>query len=189
MSFADLYKRAQAKKPKISTGWVRDQVIDLTPISTVYELWTGLIDPTDMRGFWIEGPLGAPRPLAENEALIVLARDLPKPWRRIVYTKELMHAFDEDDEKADSPDKLDKQVNKFSDPTADGSPQFRAEAKAFWRALAVLCPEEYRAEQKKAIEAGSATAAMMAVRLAIPERYIDDILRENFLEIVDAVKK
>jgi hypothetical protein len=188
MSFDELYKRVQSKNPKISSKWIRDQVIDLTSIATVREQWTGAMDDTDMRGFWIEGPMRPPIALEENEALVVLARGLSKPWRRFVYTKELMHAFDEEGEKTDSAEKLDQQVERFSDPTVEKTPQYKSEVKAFWRALAVLCPEDYRLEQVKGVEAGDITLSMVATRLVIPERYIRHLFRGNFLEIVQALK-
>ena len=60
----------------MSTKWIRDQLIDITPVTAVKEQWTGLIDETRIRGFYIEGPLGPPITLAENEVLITLARTL-----------------------------------------------------------------------------------------------------------------
>ena len=188
MSFSDLYDRVQEETQKISSKWVRDQVIDLTHIRLVREQWTGLMDGTDMRGFYVEGPLGPPVPLSENEALIVLARDLSKPWRRFVYTKELMHAFDEAHEITDTSEKFDQQVERLGDPSKVGSPQFQAEIKALWRALSVLCPESYRVEQMADVDGGASTEAMVAVRLAIPEQYIRPLFKDNFLEIIESIK-
>jgi hypothetical protein len=188
MPFSDLYDRVQEQTPKISSRWIRDEVIHLTHISAVKEQWTGLIDTESMRGFFIEGPLKPPVPLAENEALIVLARALPKEWRRFVYTKELMHAFDTPEEKADTPEKFDLQVERLGDPSAEISPQYRAEAKAFWRALATLCPEEHRLAFKAATEAGEISPAVIGARLQIPTQYVRNLLREDFTAIVEKLK-
>lgn len=164
MTFATLYDRVQAKEPKISSRWLKEQVIEITPITCVWQQATGELDPRFLRGFWIEGPLGPPVPLKENEALIVLPRGLDKPHRRFVYTKELMHAFDEPEEKADTPEKFDLQIEKFGDPAKQSSPMFRAEAKAFWRTLAVLCPEKYRLEWKTQLLANEVDEAVVASR-------------------------
>lgn len=188
MSFSILYDRVQAQKPKISTGWLRDQVIDLTEINSVKEQWTGVLDESTIRGYYVEGPQGPPVPLREHESLIVLARSMTQDWRRIVYTKELMHAFDEPDEKTDTPEKFDKQIDRFGDPNAETNAQFKAETKAFWRALAVLCPEEYRLEQKKLFEAGKTSLDVVAARLKIPVPYVGELFRDDFLTILNHIK-
>lgn len=131
--------------------------------------------------------MGPPVPLEENESLIVLARSLDKVWRRIVYTKELMHIFDEPDEKTDTPEKFDIQLERFGDPSADPSPQSRAESKAFWRALAVLCPEEYRSRQKDLIEAGETSESVIAARLQIPVVHVSRLFRNDFLDILGRI--
>jgi len=146
------------------------------------------MDEENMRGFYIEGPLGPPTPLSEKECLIVLNRNLSKPWRRMVLTKELMHAFDLDDEKTDSAEKLDHQAERFRDPTKAVSPQYTAEGKAFWRALAVLCPETFRLELLNNVDKGSMTESIVAARLAIPERYVRVLFRNDFREIIDELK-
>ena len=106
MSYRELYERIQGNNGRISTKRIKDIVIDITAIIAVKEQWTGSIDQTKIRSFYIEGPLEPPVPLVENEVLIVLPRSLTKEWRRIVYAKELMHAFDEPNEKADTAEKI-----------------------------------------------------------------------------------
>lgn len=188
MTYRHLYDRVQNNNGRISTKWIRDQVIELTHITTVKEQWTGVIDSALMRGFYIEGPLGPPVPLCENEVLIVLARSLNREWRRIVYTKELMHAFDEPEEKADTPETLDLQMNRISDPNADMSPQYRAEIKAQWRALGVLCSEEMREIFREEIEANATSEAVVAARLGIPELFVRVLVRPDFGDVIDTLK-
>ena len=185
MSYRELYRRAQDQTGKVSTSWVRDQVIDITHITSIKEQWTGLINPEAVRGFYIEGPLGPPIVLADNEALITLARSLNRDWRRIVYTKELMHTFDTDEERADTPEKFRSQMEGLGDPYDEISPQARAETKAFWRALGVLCNAELRERFRDEFGRGEISAAMIAARLRIPERYTRHIVRENFQDIID----
>ena len=185
MSYRDLYARVQTQHGKVSTRWIRDQIIDITPVTTVKQQWTGLIDPTRIRGFYIEGPLGPPIPLAEDEILITLARDQTRDWKRIVYTKELMHAFDTDEEKADTPEKFDLQMQDLADPSTDRAPQARAEIKALWRALGVLCNADLREQFRLQFESNEISAAVIAARLRIPESYIRHLLRNDFQNIVD----
>lgn len=189
MTYRELYDQIQNNNGKNSTKWIRDQVIDVTHITLVREQWTSVIDNTNIRGFYIEGPLGHPVPLLENESLIVLARSLNREWRRIVYTKELMHAFDEPEEKADTPEKFDLQIERIADPSADMSPQYRAEIKALWRALGVLCNAEMRAEFKEAIQKDEMSEAVVAARLSIPEPFVRVLVREDFEEAIRKLKK
>lgn len=188
MSFSILYDLVQAREPKISTLWLRDQVIDLTEINSVKEQWTGVLDESAVRGFYVEGPQGQPVPLRENESLIVLARSLTKDWRRFVYTKELMHVFDEPEEKTDTPEKFDKHLDHFGDPSPESNAQYRAEAKAFWRALAVLCPEKYRLEQEVLFKANQTSLDVVAARLKIPSQYVGELFKDNFLKTLDLIK-
>ena len=188
MSYRELYERVQPGNGRVSTRQIKDIVKDVTGITAVKEVWTGVIDETKIRGFYIEGPVGPPVPLAANEVLIVLPRSLTKDWRRVVYAKELMHAFDEPDEKADTRKKFDRQIERIADPTAAMSPQFLAEVKALWRALGVLCSESARAEFRSMIAERVMSDTMVAAQLRIPELFIGTLVREDFEDIIDTLK-
>ena len=189
MSYEELYRAVQQEKPKIKTGWLRDRVISITHIQRVKETWTGVLNDAILRGFWIEGPLGPPINIADNEALIVLARHLDKSWRRFVYTKELMHAFDTNEERADTSEKFETQIEKFGDPTKETSPMFRAEQKAFWRALGALCPEEFRLSAQKEIQDGLTSLDVVATKLKIPTTFARELFRDDYLKIIEHVLK
>lgn len=189
MTYQDLYEKSQEHDGKISTKWIRDQVIDITSINKVKEQWASLIVKGNIRGFYILGPLGPPVTLFENEVLIVLARSLERHWRRIVYTKELMHVFDEPAEMADTAEKFDSQIERITSPNADMSPpQFMAEIKALWRALGVLCKENLRLEFKGAIESEKMSEAVVAARLRIPEQFVRILVRDDFEDIINKLK-
>lgn len=193
MSFATLYDAVQAQKGVISTRWLKEQAISLSEITSIREQWSGVLDLANLRGFYIEGPLGPPVPLSEKQSLIVLARSmcngpLGDHWRRFVYTKELMHVFDTAEEKADSPTRFDLQIEKFGDPSVAMSPQYRAEEKAFWRALMVLCPEARRLEFKAQIGRGEVSVAVVGAALRIPGIYISQLMRDGFEEITSKLK-
>ena len=126
--------------------------------------------------------------LKDSEVLIVLARSLDKTWRRFVYTKELMHTFDTLDEKTDTEAKFDLQIERFGDPSAEISPQFRAEAKAYWRALGVLCPENARLGFETAVNNSETSVAVVAARLGIPVRPTEILLRGDYLRIIERLK-
>ena len=108
MAFKDLYHAVQEIEGRVKTGPLTVLAIEHSEIKAVKEMWSGQIDPESLRGSYIEGPLGPPVPLAEHEALIALSREMcvSKPhgqyWRRLVYTKELMHVFDTAEEKSDT---------------------------------------------------------------------------------------
>lgn len=193
MPFACLYEAVQGQDSLIGTEWLKQQAIHYSEITAVKEQWSSVMDGTSLRGFYIEGPLGPPVQLQEHEALIVLAREMcvapgvGKHWRRYVYTKELMHVFDGPDEKAGTEEAFDVQIEKFGDPTADMSPQFRAETKAFWRALAVLCPEKQRREFKKQIEAEEISYEVLATTLRLPAAYVPNLIRDEFETYVQSV--
>ncbi len=188
MSYRQLYDRVQNNNGKVSTKKIKDIITDITEITAVKEQWTGLIDETKIRGFYIEGPLGPPVPLDQNEILIVLPRSLTKEWRRVIYAKELMHVFDEPEEKANTPEKFDLQIERVADPTAAMSPQYMAENKALWRALGVLCSAERRAEFRDAIARGTMSEAIVATLLRIPERFVETLVREDFERVINTLK-
>jgi len=193
MTFACLFEEVQCCPPPVSTRWLKERALHYSSIVTIKEQWSGLLDPADLRGCYIEGPLGPPIPLAENESLIVLSREMCRGhqgiyWRRFVYTKELMHVFDRLDEKAGSAETFDLQIEKFKDPSKELSPQFRAESKALWRALAVLCPENLRLESQRQLSEGAISHEVLAATLRIPARYVRELMRPDFAEIIARIK-
>lgn len=133
MSFAELYKDVQEQDKAISTKWLVDKVKAYTKFTRVKEQWSSVLDQFYLRGVYIEGPVGPPVPMKENEVLIILSREMCKGklgshWRRIIKTKELMHVFDLDEEKAATPEQFDIQIARFGNPSKPMSPQYRAEA-------------------------------------------------------------
>lgn len=188
MTYARLYEDIQAVQGKISTNYIRERIIALTRIKRIKEQWSGELDPRYMMGFYIEGPLGAPVNIGENESLIVLSRGLDKHQRRLVLTKELMHTFDDDNELTDTPEKFDAQVERFCDPTVDTSAQFKAETKAFWRALGVLCQEQRRQAFEEQLKNGEISLAVVAAALQIPPQYARNLFRPDFLKIIEFLK-
>lgn len=170
---------------RISTKWLRQKAIEFSEITKVKEQWSGIIDAASLRAFYLEGPIGPPIPLKEKEALIVLSRAIclgPQGdyWRRFIFTKELMHVFDAPDEKTDNRDKLDKQIQRLRDPAATDTPQYRAELKAYWRALGVLCTQKKRDEHKALLEKDQISWDVVAASLSIPVAAVRNMMSDNF---------
>jgi len=188
MSYFELYQRVQTMpNARIKSSWIRDRVIEFTDLVKIKEQWTRHIDPEILRGFYILGPQGAPIPLLENEGLIVIAKDMPEAEQRIVRVKELMHAFDQFDERTDNPDKFKAQIDGFFSPTANASPQFVAEHKAYWMALGVLCPAELRFQFRQKLSDGETTIDLIGSTLKIPVRVVHDLIRDDFEHILEHI--
>ena len=193
MSFTELYDLVQKQAVPIKTNWLRETAIALSGFKGIKEQWSSVIEELNLRGFYLEGPLGPPVTVEENAALIVLSRSMCRGhqgeyWRRFVLTKELMHVFDTPEEKADTEEKFDRQAEKFGDPAAPKSAMYSAEEKAVYRALACLCPEEHRLAFKAAVLAGDATLEMVGAALRIPAGWLPELFREDFLDRVQHSK-
>lgn len=187
MAFRELYEAVQKIDGRISTKFLRALSIEHSEITAIKEQWSSVVDMSHIRGFYIEGPLvNGPVLLNQKESLIVLSRAMCKDkthgrqWRRFVLTKEIMHVFDTEDEKAQNPDQLDVQIERLSDPSAPISPQYIAELKAQWRALAVLCQEEKRQEYKRQLEADEISFEVVAAALQIPSGVVRNMMSEAY---------
>ncbi len=194
MSYEKIYKEIQSLTAPISTKLLKDRAMLYSSIKTIKEQWSSVIEAENLRGFYIEGPLGPPIPLLDNEALIGLSRAMctghqGKYYRRFVFTKELMHVFDTPDEKTDTAEKFDRQIDKFGNPDAKPSEGFRSEAKAFWRALGVLCPESKRLEYKSELDADKVSIEVVAASLRLPTGFVRELFRTDFAEIIKGVSK
>lgn len=63
-------------------------------------------------------------------------------WKRFVCCKELMHVFDNAQEKTNSPERFRDLLSELETPleAENSSEMYRAESRAMWMALAILCP-------------------------------------------------
>ncbi len=135
--------------------------------------------------------MGPPVPLKETEALIVLARDICTGhqgdyWRRFILTKELMHVFDAEAEKANDRDSFDKQIQRLKDPNAEMTPQYKAELKAYWRALGALCPEKKRLEYKDLLTKDQISWDVVSASLSLPIAVIRWMMGDNYERNISA---
>jgi hypothetical protein len=191
MPFRELYDAVQLIPGRISTNTLRVLAIEHSEINDVKEQWSSVVDTANVRGFYIEGPIiNGPILRGPKEALIVLSRSMCKTkpqgrhWRRFVLTKELMHVFDTEEEKAKTPDELDLQIERLNNPAAPISPQFIAELKAHWRVLAVLCQEERRKDYKRQLEADEISFDVVAAALQVPTSAVRDMMQDNYDKVL-----
>lgn len=123
-----------------------------------------------------------------GEAIIV-ARELNYCWERFVYTKELMHMFDDPQEYVNSKESLKSLLNNFEIQTlANSREPFQSEIIAFWRALCCLCPEKNRQEFLILFDKGHIDTYGIALQLCIPEQYIPKLLDNKFLQTIEKIK-
>jgi hypothetical protein len=193
MPFADLYDAVQTLDGRISTSWIRAKCIEFSPINSVKEIWSSVFNDEYLRGCYVEGPMDQPVAIPPDGCLIILSRAmcLEKPygdhWRRFVLTKELMHVFDEADEKASCSNTLEDQVQGFSDPTL-GAPQYVAENKAVWRAAGVLCQEARRLQFKQQLGQSEISFDVVAAALQIPVNYVRLLMHDHYEVIIQHLK-
>lgn len=185
MSYKNLYDFCQALPIHINRNTVRDKALELTGIQRVRTFKADL-DTKVTRGQYL-----SPRNtnhqfvIQAGGHVIVVARTLNRCWERFVYVKELMHLFDDLNQATDTGEAFEKLLRDFSGLSAtDWSDQMRAEVNCFWRALAILCPEKFRLEFQAEREGGRLDDYAIALRLRIPELYVPQLFRADFLEIV-----
>lgn len=106
-------------------------------------------------------------------------------WERFVEVKEYMHVFDSVDEATDTGEEFDALLKEFtSSEDMRRSEQMNGEIKAFWRALAVLCPESYRQAliAERAEKGAQMSDYSVALRLRIPEQYAPTLFEPWYLD-------
>src|SRR5690606_28370954 len=97
--------------------------------------------------------------------------DDDNPERRYALTKELMHAFDSEDEEASDRARFIQLMRDVQNrPLAKhASPMYQSEFDTRWMAALVLCPREARAEFPTGKEATPVVVSEFAARFLIPE--------------------
>jgi hypothetical protein len=116
-------------------------------------------------------------------------KDLNMCWQRYVCCKELMHAFDTDDERTSNFDRLLELMQEIESPFPSDkqSEMFKSETKTMWMALAVLCPLPVRELLRPFWENGSKSDYEIALELRIPEELIHTIKADTYPSIVQSL--
>lgn len=181
MPFRELYEYAQTVTPRIRREQLEEKVLQLSGINRIAVVRSGL-DITQCRGMYLSLEETDHHFIRQNGCrVIVLARDLDKPWSRVVHAKELMHLFDDAGSAADTGEKFETLLTELTGgASVDLSPATRSEIKCFWMALSVLCPENHRQKLLAARKQGEIDHATIAVQLRIPELYVEHLLSPIF---------
>lgn len=183
MSFQNLYDWVQAQSPKIKTNAVKSKIIALGSARSIDERWFGF-NPEILRGVIVRGPLhiNAGHIESEDDFLICLSRLSPRIDQRFLRTKELMHVFDEPNLRVRDGSTLEQSLAYLAGKGSATEPA-SSEVRAYWRALAILCPEATRQEliSKRAEMKNYDVIA----RIQIPEWAVSALFDDAFLENLD----
>lgn len=188
MSYKDLYDYAQTVevydkgKQYVSRTSLRDKAVCIAGIEKIAHVRTGA-DLGVSRGFWLN-PTNKEHHLVQQLGchIIVTERGLNNCWERFVYVKELTHLFDAEEERTMGSEAFDNLLGEFASqgPIDDRSPQWIAESKAVWGALALLCPEAKRREFAEERQAVKIDDYEIALRLRIPQFHVPKLFSPTF---------
>lgn len=187
--FSELYNYCQTLKPKVSRRDIEQKTRDIVGVEKIKAVKTTL-DTKVCRGYFLSAQ-NTEHPIVKKLGcnVIVLARDQNYCWERFVYTKELMHLFDSNDEPTNSGEKLERLLCDLEVPSAELSKQTLSDIKGFWMALACLCPENNRVEFEKLRAKGHIDDYGVALQLRIPEQYVRSLLSPRYKVIIEALNK
>ena len=122
---------------------------------------------------WLPEDRTSPHDDAFNDAIIYI-NDLYRddaPMRRLIACKELMHVFDTDKQKANTPTKLITLIQEIesSPPLQDSSDPYTADRIDTWKALIALVPPWEREKYRLSWDSQTISANTLATRWVIPE--------------------
>ncbi|WP_257385005.1 hypothetical protein [Tahibacter caeni] len=183
MSYKKLYEFCQQQNIPVSRSVLIRKVKELTGKSAL--VVKSDLNPDLVRGFFLSANNKSIRIVqqAQGRAVIVLARQLNYCWERFVWSKELMHLFDDNaiNNVSNAAD-FENLLEEFASPQLERSDMMDAEVRSFWMALGALCPEAKRQEFEALRRAGQITDLEIATRLRIPEHYVRTLFEQRFKE-------
>lgn len=192
MSFSKLYQFActSASYPVLLEGQIDQQVAQLTAQDEICYVPCEL-DETVSLGHFKQMRISSA--VYDNDpkwvSQIRYSNTLNLCWQRYVCCKELMHAFDKQDERVDSAEKLRQLLGELEAPLPGdkASRMYRTETKTMWMALAILCPAPVREKLKPLWDQQEKTDYEIALMLRIPEILIRPLMSERYDEILEAL--
>lgn len=119
-----------------------------------------------------------------GEPLITVARGIGREWTRLVVVKEVMHYFDPPLSYVGTAAQFEQLINEFSNEQPRDSEAMVSENVAYWRALALFCPEVQRQEYARRRIAGDITDEQIARELLLPVACVPQLFAPNFPAIV-----
>lgn len=180
MSYKQLFEFAQNQDTYVSRKVLLPEVKRLSGLNVIKTVKTGA-DTKVFRGLWLT-PQNTEHPFVRQLGchIILLARDLNYCWERFVYVKELMHVFDEENEKTNTPELFEALIDEFGAAGVTPSAQMLSEFASFWRALGVLCPENQREQFERERRELKIDDYEIALRLRIPQQYVPRLFEPRF---------
>ena len=168
MAFANFLEDVWAlDKNRPSRKHIRPLVVQHASLEgPIIHQMTDVLNPEVTRGFWL--------PKIENgqrKNYIVTARDMNQCWTRFIYIKELMHAFDAEDERVTNRSDLEDVAGLGFGSSGD-KPVIRSEIRALYRTALVCCNFKARAGFMNRYNSRTTTAHQIAEELRVPEHYV-----------------
>ena len=109
-------------------------------------------------------------------------------WERFVWTKELMHLFDDQFlDHVSAANDFENLLEEFASPQTHRTPFMDAEVRCLWMAFGALCPEKKRQEFEAAWRQGALTSLEIATQLRIPEKYVPTMFEQRFKANIQAI--
>jgi len=194
MHFRDLYNIASSQpKPYVRFGTLRDAI-------NAYHPGVGRVDlrkvtyhtPTNS-AYWHLADTDRDSPYEDEYTVaeIVHCASLHQDVRELRYalTKELMHAFDTDEQQAGSRDKFIRLMRDVQNRPLPkhASAMYQSEFDTRWMAALVLCPANLRNEFANGEGVTPVTIAEFAERFLIPEWVASFVLDEYYTTVYETL--
>lgn len=183
-----LYEHCQNLPLYVSRREIQVKATEITGCPSVRTFWNKSIEIENLRGSFISA--GSKSHLfveTFGNDVIVLSDKLKENqcWQRFIYTKELMHLFDSDEDSTGDEQDFEKLLYDLSTPfPQEISRQTKSDYNGFWMALACLCPEKTRLEMQDKRNKNQVTDYDIAVSLKIPELYVQRLFEDRYTRIV-----
>lgn len=166
-------------------------VTDHHPIEQV-DFWPVDLDPNISLGHMV---LERDRSSAYGEAFTIanirFDRRQNRCWSRYICCKELMHVFDDEEERVSTRERFFTLMSQLQAPPRqpDTSPMYASERDAEWMALLVLCPERLRNHWHPRWVAKDVPDYDVALSLRIPEIFIENIMGDYYQVALEALRR
>lgn len=112
---------------------------------------------------------------------IIYAKTLPEEWKRLVICKELLHIFDPQGQRVNTPEAVTKLITSIIAPELKGLPFLPAlnDQLGAFKAMAVLLPRAARLKLQRAYETEHRSVTEIASFASLPPTYVEIWLREG----------
>jgi hypothetical protein len=188
MSYRGLYDYSQTLAIPIKRNAIKAKVEELCSEPLTY-IRAGL-DPAILLGKFVRATNKDDQFVKQcgGANVVVIARGLDPSWERLVLFKEMMHMFDSPLECTNSSAEFERLILDFcASELTEFTPQFKSEVECFWRAIAVLCPEQVRVTLQQQRVSGTITDAQISGQLRVPEKYVPAFFHPQYKETITRI--